>query len=343
MSPRGEVGVVVFGAKKMKYDSILIFGKNQLELKDKDWKEKDAIGKILKNGNTYLGKLNENYRSDLIQDKINYSTISEDSDSSGSEVPKKNVLLGLSRNVPSQSNLGSENVHTNGSVVGVTAVGGGAGVTVGQGVGVGGGVGDVTVRAGGNGSAGVGGSVGVVEEINGSTNSNANSNDEKDVMRYSGPVVVSVSSEGSDKLINVSVVIVDNTSTRDYNREIKDSKDSKDCKDGKDSNKNGVKEGIKEIDISRHKEISKKDIKNKEIEAHRIIEKEMEREPFSDREKENERVNENGQGKEDGRENENGKENGREKDKINHNLSDGATDSPSTSSEDTNGVSEGEI
>ena len=152
-----------------------------------------------------------------------------------------------------------------------------------------------------------------------------------------------MSSEGSDKLINVSVVIVDSTSTRDYNREIKDSKDSKDCKDGKDSNKNGLKEGIKEIDINRHKEISKKDIKNKEIEAHRIIEKEMEREPFSDREKENERVNENGQGKEDGRENENGKENGREKDKINHNLSDGATDSPSTSSEDTNGVSEGEI
>jgi hypothetical protein len=51
---------MIFGAKKLKNGSALIITSPQAESKDREWKDKDAVGKITRSGTgyTYMGRLN---------------------------------------------------------------------------------------------------------------------------------------------------------------------------------------------------------------------------------------------------------------------------------------------
>ena len=85
----GQVGVVVFGAKRMKNGTAFVYANSQLDLRDKDWKEKDSVGMISKTGAVYIGRLHGNKILGNKQEKSSSSSISMDSDSSGAkEVPK---------------------------------------------------------------------------------------------------------------------------------------------------------------------------------------------------------------------------------------------------------------
>jgi hypothetical protein len=50
-------GVIIFGAKKLKNGVAVITSSSQPESKDREWKDKEAVGKILKTGTTYVGRL----------------------------------------------------------------------------------------------------------------------------------------------------------------------------------------------------------------------------------------------------------------------------------------------
>ena len=50
-------GVIIFGAKKLKNGVAIITSSSQPESKDREWKDKEAVGKIIKTGTTYVGRL----------------------------------------------------------------------------------------------------------------------------------------------------------------------------------------------------------------------------------------------------------------------------------------------
>lgn len=57
----GDVaGVMIFGAKKLKNGSTLIMSSSQPESKDREWKDRDSVGKITKTGTSYTGRLQGN-------------------------------------------------------------------------------------------------------------------------------------------------------------------------------------------------------------------------------------------------------------------------------------------
>ena len=87
----GPVGIVVFGAKRMKNGTAFVYADSQLDLKDKEWKEKDSVGMISKTGAVYIGRLHGN----KVSENSPRFSISIDSDSSGSrDVPKGYVDKG---------------------------------------------------------------------------------------------------------------------------------------------------------------------------------------------------------------------------------------------------------
>ena len=57
----GDVaGVMIFGAKKLKNGTTLIMSSSQPESKDREWKDRDSVGKITKTGTSYTGRLQVN-------------------------------------------------------------------------------------------------------------------------------------------------------------------------------------------------------------------------------------------------------------------------------------------
>ena len=50
-------GVIIFGAKKLKNGAAVITSSSQPESKDREWREKETVGKIIKTGTTYVGRL----------------------------------------------------------------------------------------------------------------------------------------------------------------------------------------------------------------------------------------------------------------------------------------------
>ena len=77
----GPIGVVVFGARKMKNSTAFVYANSQLDMKDKEWKEKESIGMISKTGAVYIGRLHGSTVIGTSQEKCVISSISVDSDS----------------------------------------------------------------------------------------------------------------------------------------------------------------------------------------------------------------------------------------------------------------------
>lgn len=76
----GEVGagVMIFGAKKLKSGTTLIVSSSQPESKDREWKDKDAVGKITKTGTSYTGRLHVNKSATLTQEKASMGNSAQD-------------------------------------------------------------------------------------------------------------------------------------------------------------------------------------------------------------------------------------------------------------------------
>lgn len=119
--------VMIFGAKKLKNGSALIITSSQAESKDREWKDKDAVGKITRSGPgyTYMGRL----YTDKIQDKDKNTTYSQDvlqsnetaADHSNSQV---NQALGL------QKSSSDRSISMHGAGVGVRTMSGPLAVSV---------------------------------------------------------------------------------------------------------------------------------------------------------------------------------------------------------------------
>ena len=140
---------MIFGAKKLKNGSALIITSPQAESKDREWKDKDAVGKISRSGtgSTYMGRL----YTDKIQDKDRNTTYSQDVAVSLNETTLDNCNLSINQAQGLQESPSDRSSSSHGTGIGI-----GAGVRT-----------------------------------------------------LSGPLAVSVSSSGSDKLIQASVVVAD--------------------------------------------------------------------------------------------------------------------------------------
>ena len=148
--------VMIFGAKKLKNGSALILTSSQAESKDREWKDKDAVGKITRSGTgyTYMGRL----YTDKIQDKDRNTSYSQD------------VSLSLSL-ASNDTAFDNSNLLTNQAQGGLQESSGDRSSSM-HGMGAGGGTGT-------------------------------------GVRTVSGPLAVSVTSSGSEKLIQASVVVAD--------------------------------------------------------------------------------------------------------------------------------------
>jgi hypothetical protein len=66
-------GVMIFGAKKLKNGTTLIMSSSQPESKDREWKDRDAVGKITKTGTSYTGRIQIN-KNTQEKDRMGNST-----------------------------------------------------------------------------------------------------------------------------------------------------------------------------------------------------------------------------------------------------------------------------
>lgn len=142
-------GVVIFGAKKLKNGTALILTNSQSESKDKEWKEKDAIGRITKTGTSYIGRLHLNKGLEVIQERSLFRFNSHDSSKGTEGILFESDLTPIATYSGLQTNPTSPTEHLNLLDAGI----------------------------------------------------------------FSGPLAVSVSSCGADKLIQASVIIADASSS----------------------------------------------------------------------------------------------------------------------------------
>ena len=74
-------GVLIIGAKKLKNGAAVITSSSQLESKDREWREKETVEKMIKTGTTYVGRLS----TGKDQERSYLGSVSQDSHANQNE------------------------------------------------------------------------------------------------------------------------------------------------------------------------------------------------------------------------------------------------------------------